>query len=213
MIRALAGFALLAAVAILPACTNATPPPGAITAEAAYPAVGTSWVMHETNSSTGKSGDYRYRAVSTTYRGAPAYGIRIGTRIDVLDPQSFNSMATTFNGTETVTASPDGGNYSWPLWVGKSWSVTVKLESASRIDDQGFYRTVTTYEDVTVPAGTYKAFRIDSSPGQGVDRAFHLTIWYAPAVACIVKSVQTLSANAVAGARTTTSEMVSPPRP
>ena len=208
--------ALLSALAILPACTNDAPPPGAVTAAAAFPAIGTSWVLHVTDTPPHPSGNQRYAAVSSTYRDAPVYGIRYGNNVDIYNPQTFNYMAKLSNGTEMSTNSPDSGEYSWPLWVGKSWTATVNTEfpnGGSPPSVNVFYRKVTAYEDFTVPAGTFKAFRIESWPGQGVDPGYHFILWYAPSVPYIVKSAFSLSNRALAGERTITTEMVSPPQP
>ena len=213
MTRFIVRFAFLSALGILPACTNATPPPGALMAQAAYPTVGSSWVMRGTGSVRNPSEDYHFTAVSATYRGAPVYEIQYGNYIDVLNPQTFNLIANLADGRETLAYSPDDGRFSWPLWVGKSWSVTATGESAQRITQLGYYRRVTAYEDVTVPAGTFKAFRIETLPGMGVDSAYRLTLWYAPSVSYVVKSVSSTSSSAQIGAGTITTEMVSPPQP
>ena len=209
MARVVIRVVFLSALAVLPACTNEMPPPGALMAQAAYPTIGTSWVMHESD-----SGDRGYTAVATTYRGAPAYGIQRGNSIDILNPQTFNYMATITNGKETKTSSPDDGKFSWPLWVGKSWSVRVTTESPGGSSPPSvllYNREVTAYEDVTVEAGTFKAFRIESLLGPGVDPGYHWTLWYAPSLAYLVKSDLSTGVGALGGAKTISIEMVTPP--
>jgi hypothetical protein len=149
--------------------------------------------------------------MATTYRDAPAYGIQIGTTVYVYNPQTFNRMATIVNGKETETVSPDEDALSWPLWVGKSWNASGTMEGGLPLTNWGYYRKVTAYEAVTVPSGTFQAFRIESSPGQNIDPGFHLTQWYAPSVAYYVKTVLSLSGRALAGAMTTTTEMAAVP--
>jgi hypothetical protein len=228
MIRSVIRAVCAALVGVLPACANDTPPPGAMTVQAAFPKIGSNWVVHVTHSTPDASGnqrvgalaavqegfgDERLMAVSTTYRDAPAYGIQSGTTVFIFNPRTFNQIATISNGKETETLAPDAEMLSWPLWVGKSWNASGTVEGGIPQTNWGYYRKVAAFEDVTVPAGTYQAFRIESSPGQNIDIGYHLTQWYAPSVAYYVKTVVSMSSRALGGPRTTTTEMVSPPKP
>ena len=216
----------LALVSVLAACTSDTPPPGAMTAPAAFPKIGSSWVLRVSYSAPEApsdrrvgdlrplgqgAGEVRLAAISTVYHGAPAYGVQNGVEIAVLNPQTFNQMALMRNGRESETFTPDSQSFSWPLWVGKSWRATGSFQGALPATDWGYYREVAAYEDVTVPAGTFKAFRIETSPGANIDRGYHMTQWYAPSVAYVVKWVTSTSGNAMGGSKTTTVEMVQPP--
>ena len=85
---------------------------------------------------------------------------------------------------------------AWPLEVGK-WAMaypTVLSRSALRYGnarDQARHTwKVEGYEDVSVPAGTFKAFRITHAVSVGVQWSASLwafTLWYAPAVRQFVK--------------------------
>ena len=81
---------------------------------------------------------------------------------------------------------------TWPLEVGKSGE-SMSFWQAPRIP-RGLWITmawkVEAYEDVTVPAGTFKAFRIVQSfsfPGPQGTQWRDITIWYAPEVRQVVK--------------------------
>ena len=67
------------------------------------------------------AGEVRLTAIATSYHGAPAYGVQNGSEVLVFNPETFNQMATISNGREAETITPDIQNFSWPLWVGKSW--------------------------------------------------------------------------------------------
>ena len=82
-------------------------------------------------------------------------------------------------------------DFSWPMRVGQfgsgytSWRWALRPEG---ISGYLMHWKVQAYEDVTVTAGTYKAFRIElnaEAPGGGWKRA--LRIWYAPEVRQFVK--------------------------
>ncbi len=92
----------------------------------------------------------------------------------------------------TKTTLPYYPNFSFPLWVGKTWKGKVAFESTDqpgkevRAELDG---RVVGYESVTVPAGTFFALKIELS---GPYRASNLegswtgriedTLWYAPQV-------------------------------
>jgi hypothetical protein len=69
------------------------------------------------------------------------------------------------------------GLYDWPLFVGKSWPSEFQIKNYDRNQtlDLKYVLTVEAFEEVTIPAGTFKTFRIRrTSPD---DR---YVIWYEP---------------------------------
>lgn len=68
----------------------------------------------------------------------------------------------------------------WPIWVGKTWSGTVVYGTTA----SAFTTSVDAYEDVNVPAGTFKAFRIRMRWEDRLD----ILYWYAPEIQLFVKS-------------------------
>jgi hypothetical protein len=84
---------------------------------------------------------------------------------------------------------------SWPLEVGKWGWTTGDLSNPGRLGTRGkFTWSVEAYEEVRVPAGTFKAFRIFQSwqPVAGASSVPHmenrLTTWYAPELRQMVKA-------------------------
>ena len=83
-------------------------------------------------------------------------------------------------------ASPYVAMYAFPLWVGKSWLTTFTYadhERGGTFSDVPSRGTITAYKDVTVPAGTFKAFKLERR-----DPGTRRVGWYAPALHINVKS-------------------------
>lgn len=89
-----------------------------------------------------------------------------------------------------------GGTLSFPLSIGKSWSMTAEFTNASgQTLSYAPKAEVIAWQAVTVPAGTFEAFRIRSSgyySGNSVGGArfsgtFEENYWYSPAAQRIVR--------------------------
>ena len=179
-------FFLFCSVALFACATRAAetptePSPGAIKADIGFPAVGTKWV--------GRIVPQRGPTVTLTYtviedgvhEGKPVHRIVAGPEIYLYDTGTGNMIATLRLGKEVTSTMPDDGTFSWPLYVGKTWTATYtfnnRLQGMTVGPVKVEYRA-TAYEDVTVPAGSWKAFKIES---EAASSAFS-TIWYAPDV-------------------------------
>lgn len=206
------------------------PSAGPVTAGAAYPPVGAKWNIRVTESgifhSTVENRDVT--ATSVSFNGRPGYGLTSNGTTRVLDPSTFNPIGIMQSGKAVVMDTPDEGLFSWPLWVGKSWdgrSSHADLLYGQVWPPAKFRARVVAIEDVTVPAGTFKAFRIEYQGGIGSSSTggirsgggspgfeSHGTYWYAPGPELIVKSdVVRSGTNYRWGGRTTT-ELLSTPR-
>jgi hypothetical protein len=202
---------------------------GGMTAGAAYPPIGARWRVRVTDSGAMHSTveDRDIAAAAVAFNGRPGYGI-VGPRVTtVLDPATFNPIGTIEAGRVAVTDTPDTGLFSWPLWVGKTWETTYshydRLYGAAWGPAISRAR-VAGIEDVTVPAGTFQAFRIDYLGGIGssIPGGFRSaqspgfesrdTYWYAPGPKLIVKSEKIRSGSNYQWAARTVTELVSPPR-
>src|SRR5262249_31373576 len=82
------------------------------------------------------------------------------------------------------TYDPPEPLYDWPLFVGKSWSSETRIKYHDRnltLEDKQVY-TVDAFEEITVPAGTFKTFRIRlMSPYQ------RYVYWYEPKLGLVLK--------------------------
>lgn len=188
---------LLAAVALaVAACqTNNTTPqqtavvsvPPAETEVAEYspPPVGTVWTYAD-----GERQTTWQRLPDGSYGGRPVMRMDTGDGfVSLLEPSSWNVVATTDgDGTVKTSATPHVGALDWPLWVGKEWTATRTWRDHNRGRS---WEGVTTYwkveaiEDITTPAGTFRAFRIQSTPGRYDATSY--THWYSPELGIYVK--------------------------
>ena len=168
----------------------AEPPPGTVRVEVEIPPTGTKWVSR-TVDHTGATSTRTYTVLEeASYEGKPVYRVSDGTDILIYDKATRNWVATVRDGQERFAASPNDGTFSSPVWVGKWWKASytyydrVRGRSWSPVEVTW---KVEAYEDVEGPAGTFKAFRLQSSPGR--NNATLTSIWYAPEIKLIVKRV------------------------
>lgn len=191
---------LTAIVAAGCAGAPAKPPAEAVTANAGFPSPGTKFMFRKadvTDANVPTVTTYMETVQSeVTYKGTPAYRETDGVDVILFNRANRNWMATLREGVERFTASPDDGTFSWPLFVGKQWTANytyndhVRERSWSSVVS---YWKVAGYEDVTVPAGTFKAFRLEQSPG--TNNGTSVTDWYAPELKVIVKRIFERSRN------------------
>jgi hypothetical protein len=95
------------------------------------------------------------------------------------DPKTHANMATLdAEGKATTVFDPPVG-YQWPLQVGKTWTSkhTVTMPATGRTTPMEVNWKVEAWEDVTVPAGTYKAYKVVTTNSFGEVE----TRWVAPA--------------------------------
>jgi hypothetical protein len=149
------------------------------------------------------------------FDGRPAYGLARGPITEIRNPATFNLMAHLRNGQVIDTDLPELGSYSWPLWVGKAWTTTYTFHDVARNFTAGpgpveRHVKVAAYEDVSVPAGTFKAFRIETTPGR--NDAVSETIWYAPDVKLAVKYIYRQEPNHYLGPGQAVVELLTVPK-
>lgn len=84
--------------------------------------------------------------------------------------------------------------FKFPLAAGATWTEKYTYLPASGVASSGFVKaTVSAQEKVTVPAGTFNAYRIDrdqevrGNTDTAVVTTTHMTTWYAPAVRRFVR--------------------------
>jgi hypothetical protein len=99
-----------------------------------------------------------------------------------------------------VDISPDGKKilpttdwdwfYDFPLYVGKNWKkMTTGKDAGGNLRDYVFSYKVLWFENVTVPAGTFRAFKIERTQASTVQlgNTFVTYLWYCPEVKREVK--------------------------
>ena len=97
--------------------------------------------------------------------------------------------------------------FDFPLEVGKTWTKNyrVTLHATKQTIPFDYSGKVEAYEDVIVPAGTFKAFKISTSDTLGNENV----IWYSPDLGVWVKSLMKRTAKYPAGPGTRESQVVS----
>ncbi|KRT68363.1 MAG: hypothetical protein XU13_C0076G0008 [Candidatus Rokubacteria bacterium CSP1-6] len=177
-------------VVLLAGCSTVAtePPAGRVAADMEFPAPGTRWITRSSDQS-GKTWTTTWNVLEEgSYQGKPAYRVSDQLNTLVYDKTTRNWMATLRWDEELLAASPHNGSFAWPLEVGKWWASTYAYhdyQRGRRIPRAQITWKVEAYEDVTVPAGALKAFKLT-----GRSNVVNWTVWYAPGLKLIVKEVQ-----------------------
>ena len=185
-----AGFDQMAValLELVPLLNGAAAPDDSPTAEMGFPSPGSQWVTRTTTHS-GRSIDRAWVILpDRVYRDQTVHRRTNGKIIRLYDTETGNWVATTNrSGVTRVSAAPHNGLYHFPLWVGKSWLVTYTYEDPRRgktLPNQVRRVSVVRYEEVSVPAGTFKAFQLYAK-----SFATQIQVWYAPELKLEVKWV------------------------
>jgi hypothetical protein len=149
------------------------------------PPVGSAWTQAQRNTGSYGSGT----AQVSFKRGERMWeGKLMGT---IESPQQV--ILATSDGSWAAILSPDGKpilsyepplDYDWPLVVGKTWTKSYRMTVIAKNQVIPFDATykVEAYEDVTVPAGTFKAFKISMS-----SFGFQDMYWFVPELGIFAK--------------------------
>jgi hypothetical protein len=197
-------LAIIGALAALLGSGCATVPPTA--AQFVHPPIGTTWTQSIT--STGSFGSGTTRVTIT--RGERAWN---GARLVSLDSAQGSLLMTERGalvayvaGDKPVRSWDPPHTWNWPLEVGKRSVHGHRFHDYVKgvVEPYVASDTVEAYEDVTVPAGTFKAFRIRSEE----DNGFHSVTWFVPTLGFHVKQRRVRSAASHNGPGTQEMEVV-----
>lgn len=220
--RLLLPAAMAAALAALPASPASarkgkSPPEGATTYEVTFPPPGSTW-SERTVFRNGKSATEIFTAMKNAiHEGRPAHRASAGKLVRILDASTRSLTAIVVSGREVLRFSPHNGAFAPPLWVGKKWKHVMTVIDPVKGERQGPMRIpfeVEALEDVTVPAGTFKALRIrmdgelDGVEGMMTD-LIRQTDWFVPGLGLTVKSVRMVNGDHPLGAGAISMEVVS----
>jgi hypothetical protein len=119
--------------------------------------------------------------------GVQQYVVKSGTREIFYRASDLASSLERVDGIVVLRETPPRVSYTWPLTVGQSWEVKHRQERPvdRQTTDRNSVWTVEAEETVTVPAGTFRTFRIvwrNKNTG-----AMNTEVWYAPDVKQWVK--------------------------
>jgi hypothetical protein len=145
---------------------------------------GTSWTYR----GRGPAGAYtvtRKVLREGTFQGRDCYEIEAGDARYWYTTQ-LGYLART-QGDKTVRLASPPEDWQWPLQVGKQWSATVTWTD-SGAQERTYVLTgvwmVEAYEEIKVPAGTFKAFKVSR---REIESGASQNFWYSPEVKGWVK--------------------------
>lgn len=112
-----------------------------------------------------------------TWRGRKYRATEIPQGVRLADPVTGEWVALVKGDTALVTWDPPLG-YDWPLSVGKAWTRKFRVtnHATNQVTDVTATMKVENYEEVTVPAGTFKTFKViytDSTGAESIN-------WWSP---------------------------------
>jgi hypothetical protein len=151
------------------------------------PPLGSTWIMlRSDNGSFGsttsqianKRGEQTWQGQKLTTLEAPGFSQLLNDKGAIVAMMSGDKPLASFD--------PPLG-FAYPLEVGKSLSSThnVTIFPSMKITPLQVTQKVEAYEDVTLPAGTFKAFKISWSESNGNEN----TYWVSPELGISVKSI------------------------
>jgi len=200
------GTVLFAATALLTAgCAMMAPKAERYVA----PPVGTTWERSQTDTGSYGSGNARLtsRRGEGTWQGQSIITFEGAAGGLAVYAQPNGAWLGLFkSGAPVVTFDPPQ-SYQFPLEVGKTWSreQRMTLFPARRTVSYSLTQKVETYEDVTVPGGTFKAFKISTVNTLGEEG---LT-WFSPELGIFIKQSLKRTAKHAQGPGTREVELLS----
>lgn len=172
------------------------------------PPVGTTWVTSVRNTGSYGSGSRQSqgRRGERMWEGAPVITWEGGPAGTIFARQNGNWIGIFQGDKPVITWEPLTG-WQWPLEVGKSWTQSMRMTIHATNTTIPFERTqkVEAYEDVTVPAGTFKAYRISTVNTLGDQNV----IWYSPEHGIFLKQMNRRTEKHRQGPGTQDTEVVS----
>ena len=190
--------ALLIALGVDPAARNRLRAIDDDVARALRPAsrtVGDWWTWYRTLRDGEGAERRNYLTSTVTFANADGFTLQ---HSDAQEPAYYDAAGNTFSqmqGQGRVVHDPLDELYRFPLQPGLSWTARSLERRGSNIVEVDGRITVVGWEDVTTPAGRFRAMKVskvsqrrwEPFPGQLVNGKRVVSVWYAPAVGNMVK--------------------------
>jgi hypothetical protein len=198
-------LALLAALAV----TGCAEMPNRPNAHAS----GSTWVnaVRNTGSYGNTNAEQRTRALGErTWQGRKAFAYEnTATGMTVVTELESGRWIAFAKGEVPVTSFEPALGWDFPLEVGKTWSRKHRVTNHANKTTSDFTGSwkVEAYEDVTVRAGTFKAYKVRYTDTAGTES----TTWWSPETGTFVKVSGRRGAAHPAGVGTNESELVQRP--
>lgn len=171
------------------------------------PPVGTTWVTSIQNTGSYGSGSRQSqgRRGERMWEGAPV--ITFEGAAGTIFARSDGNWLGIFQGDKPVITWDPPAGWQWPLEVGKSWTQSrrVTIHASKTTIPFEITQKVEAYEDVTVPAGTFKAYRISTVNTLGDQNV----VWYSPEHGIFLKQMNRRTDKHRQGPGTQNTEVVS----
>lgn len=174
-------------------------------------APGSTWVAEVRN--TGSFGNQTMRTSSRsageqTWQGRKVFvyeNLTLGTKL-VTEPESGRWIAIAKGDAPTMSWNPSIG-WDFPLEVGKTGTRKYQFTNHAnkQVSDYESTWRVEAFEDVSVPAGTFKAYKVVTSDTLGNQNV----TWWSPELSIFVKANNRRTAKHPLGAGTNDTELVS----
>lgn len=173
----------------------------------AAPPLGSSWITarHDTGSYGSGSAQVAGKRGERTWQGAQALTFEAAGGTVVATPAGY--WIGMFNGDKPIMTWDPPLSWEWPLQVGKTWTreQRVTIHAAKRTIPYLLTQKVEAYEDVTVPAGTFKTFRVSTVTSLGDENQ----IWFSPEMGIFVRQSLKRTAKHPQGTGTRVVELLS----
>lgn len=173
------------------------------------PVAGTTWttMVRDTGSYGSGSTQLTGRFLpDRMWEGKAVHAFEFGGLTTLMSQGEANFIVQLKGETPTLTWNPPAG-WMWPLEVGKTWTrkSTLTIHAAKRSVGYEYTQAVEAHEEITVPAGTYKTFRVKTTSTLGDDNVQ----WWSPDLGLFVKSKLTRTGKSAQGPGTRETELVS----
>jgi hypothetical protein len=149
--------------------------------------VGDQWVYEEKSPEAHRT-VVREVVREDAFQGIPSYVVKRGNEESFYTKETLGLIATMEEGKLTLRRDKSAQIFSWPLAVGKEWRNTYaeeNLKNKSK-DTTDLSMVVSTIEEMTVPAGTFQAARIEVYDPKSGRLLFER--WYSPQAKYYIKT-------------------------
>ena len=171
------------------------------------PPLGSTWVAarSDTGSFGSSSSQVTTRRGEQTWQGMPVTTLETPGLTQHLNDKG--GIVAFVSGDKPIFSFDPAPGFAYPLEVGKTLTTDhqITIYPSKKIFPMQVTQKVEAYEDVTVPAGTFKAFRISWSESIGNENIY----WINPETGITMKSILTRTAKFSAGPGRRENQLVS----
>ena len=210
-LKACIGFAVLLSVALAVGCATTGPPLFAAKADnpGCMPA-GSTWTSERRSTGSFGSGTARITQKSLgeqTWQGRRVFAYEGSEGTLLLDSSTMKWVAFLKGGKPVFSNDPPLG-WNYPIWVGQSYTEVYRTTNhmSGKTTTREIQWSVEAKEEIKVPAGTFKVFRVKNADTDGSAES---TNWWSPELGIFIKSKNQRTAKHPMGAGSQEVELIS----